>query len=144
MSRMKDAAIDLHNNMTKVEELTERIEKFATSEKGHDWLHSMLATLISVATEEGSDDGWAATKMIWERMQEWNKEWQKENPKERKLTLLDAMDLIEWKVAKGRAEGAEEERARIRTMSRDLNRVYELPGPCVLVQTAVLAPKEKP
>ena len=70
-----------------------------------------LDSLIAAAEEEGCDDGWVATKMLWQRMQKWNEEWQKENPKERSMTLLDAMDLIEWKIAaareEGRAEGAE-------------------------------------
>ena len=107
--------------MTKVEELLERVEAHITCEKGHDWLHEMLLTLVAVATEEGCDDGWAASKTLWTRMQKWNDEWREENPKERSLTLLDAIDLIEWKIAaaeaqgeaKGRAEGAEQEAAKV-------------------------------
>ena len=93
--------------MTKVEELLERVEAHITCDKGHDWLHEMLLTLVAVATEEGCDDGWAASKTLWTRMQQWNDEWREEHPKERSLTLLDAIDLIEWKIAKARAEGAE-------------------------------------
>jgi hypothetical protein len=37
----------------------------------------------------------------------------------------------------------ERERERILKASRPLNRVYELEGPCVLVQSSVLIPKER-
>jgi len=99
--------------MSKVEELRERlIQAIGTYGVAEDKgmpseLCETLDSLIAAANEEGCDDGWAASKMLWTRMQEWNDEWQKENPKERSLTLLDAMDLIEWKIAKARAEGAE-------------------------------------
>ena len=109
--------------MTKVEELRERlIQAIGTYGVAEDKgmpseLCETLDSLIAAANEEGCDDGWAASKMLWTRMQEWNEEWQKENPKGRSLTLLDAMDLIEWKIAKARAEGAEQERERIRKES---------------------------
>ena len=95
--------------MSKVEELIDRLEAHTSCDKGHDWLHDTLLELVTLAT----DDGYAATKMLWTRMQKWNKEWQKENLKERSMTLLDAMDLIEWKIASAREEGRAEERERI-------------------------------
>ena len=105
--------------MTKVEELRERlIQAIGTYGVAEDKgmpseLCETLDSLIAAANEEGCDDGWAASKMLWTRMQEWNDEWRKENPKERSLTLLDAMDLIVWKLAKARAEGAEQMRLKI-------------------------------
>jgi len=96
--------------MSKVEELRAYVIAHCLTIDPHEAVDS----LIAAANEEGCDDGWAASKMLWTRMQEWNKEWQKENPKERSLTLLDAMDLIVWKLAKARAEGAEQEREKIR------------------------------
>jgi len=105
--------------MSKVEELRERlIQAIGTYGVAEDKgmpseLCETLDSLIAAANEEGCDDGWAASKMLWTRMQKWNDEWRAENPKERSLTLLDAMDLIEWKIAKAREEGAEEARPKI-------------------------------
>ena len=103
--------------MSKVEELRAHIMQMAVEPSAVAEVTFNLDSLIAAAEEEGCEDGWAASKMLWTRMQEWNEEWQKENPKGRSLTLLDAMDLIEWKIAKARAEGAEQERERIRKES---------------------------
>jgi hypothetical protein len=119
----------------------------------------LMDSLITVATEGGRSQGWAATQLLWDRMEEWQKEWAAERPGERELTLLDAMDLIEWRLAKVRAEGAEAERERIRKASihynkgewfredgyTDLTSQYAW-KPFWFVGDAVLAPdtKEKP
>ena len=76
-------------------------------------LESLVPSLDLCRQLQACDDGWAASKMLWTRMQKWNDEWRAENPKERSLTLLDAMDLIVWKLAKARAEGAEQMRLKI-------------------------------
>jgi hypothetical protein len=66
-----------------------------------------------IAYDEGEDVGWAATKMLWDRMGEWQKEWQAEVPKERASCFNDALELVEWKIAAARAEGAEQEREKL-------------------------------
>lgn len=103
--------------MSKVEELREIIEAINKQcEKDLPYQTGLMQdidALIAAATKEGCDEGWAATQMLWGRMTEWNKEWQKENPKERSLTWLDAIDLIKWKIATARAEGAERAKADI-------------------------------
>jgi hypothetical protein len=71
------------------------------------------------AYDKGEDMGWAATKMLWDRMGEWQKEWQAEVPKERASCFNDALELVEWKIAAARAEGAEQERERIRKEAVD-------------------------
>jgi hypothetical protein len=66
-----------------------------------------IDSLIAAAREEGKDELQAIFDMLWSRMREWEDEWRAENPKERKLTSPDSIKLIEWKIAKARAEGAE-------------------------------------
>ena len=113
--------------MATVEELRDELLAWYENPDDKYEVESRVYALIAAANEEGCDDGWAASKMLWTRMQEWNEEWQKENPKERSLTLLDAMDLIEWKIAKARAEGAEQERERIRKAADHYEAEDELP-----------------
>ena len=74
-------------------------------------LVDFVKTLLDKEREkafEAQDNAWSATRILWDRMNDWNKEWQKENLKERKLTYQDAIKLIEWKIDQARKEGYEE------------------------------------
>lgn len=67
-------------------------------------LAALFKDKIKEAREEGLDEGWSATKLLWDRMEIWQNEWQAEKPKERALTHKDALRLIEWKLEKEREE----------------------------------------
>lgn len=56
-----------------------------------------------IKEEEG-----ASVRLLWKRLDEWQKEWQAENPEERALIWQDAKRLIEWKIERAREEGYEE------------------------------------
>lgn len=58
---------------------------------------STLQATHSQQVEEVEEEAWAASKLLWDRMTEWNKEWQTQNPNN-ELTHKDAMFLIEWKM----------------------------------------------
>lgn len=46
------------------------------------------------------EDEISASKLLWKRLNEWQKEWRAENYKERELISQDAIKLIEWKIEK--------------------------------------------
>lgn len=130
--------------MTTVEELRDGIYKRVVGlVRG---IGDDLDSLISAARAEGESEIRAIFDVLWSRMQEWEGEWRAENPKERRLTSPDSMQLIEWKIAKARAEGAEQGlQMAQRWIDGELiqNRhVISLPTDALLA--SVLAPKEKP
>jgi hypothetical protein len=87
-----------------------------------------LDELVAAAHEEGENELQAAFDLLWKRMGAWEAEWRAEHPKERGLTSPDAIQLIEWKIAKahaeGVAEGAEKEGERIYAYASDANCPY--------------------
>lgn len=107
--------------MSKVEELREKLEVAIFHVEDNESMHfaiGMLDPLIAAAREEGKNELQAIFDMLWKRMRTWEEEWRSENPKERALTSPDSIQLMEWKIAKARAEGAEQERERIRNGSK--------------------------
>ena len=94
-----------------------RFEKF-TNKSGFsnyectNWKIKMTAKefmpYIQKELDKAREEEWSATRMLWDRMDKWQKEWKKENPKERKLVFNDALKLIEWKIITAREEERKE------------------------------------
>ena len=61
-----------------------------------------IKQFIQEELDKAREEEWSATRMLWDRMDKWQKEWQEENPKERKLGFNYALKLIEWKIGKAR------------------------------------------
>lgn len=66
------------------------------------WLRTQLTSLAAKREAEI-----VTTKILWNRMSEWQKEREAENPEERRLELADVFNLIEWKIAKTEKRGFE-------------------------------------
>lgn len=117
---------------------------------GHNAAAIFLAdSLIAAAREEGKNELQAIFDMLWKRMRTWEEEWRSENPKERALTSPDSIQLMEWKIAKARAEGAEQERERIRNANGvlrlendDAHAVWVTAGEYFILPASLLAPTE--
>ena len=56
--------------------------------------------LIQQVQKEDEEENFAASRLLFDRLMEWNKEWQAEKPKERALTHHDSKRLIDWKINK--------------------------------------------
>jgi hypothetical protein len=99
--------------MTKVEHMRDAL----CDNMSKEWC-ATIDSLIAAAHEEGKDELQAIFDILWNRMRTWEAEWRAENPKERRLTSPDSIQLIEWKIAKSREEGGAEERERIRKAAK--------------------------
>jgi len=75
---------------------------------GHIDGHEEILELFKKELDKAREEEWSATRMLWDRMDKWQKEWKKENPKERKLVFNDALKLIEWKIITAREEERKE------------------------------------
>lgn len=81
-----------------------------------DWLRQALTEISAEAHQKGEDEGYSATKLLFDRMKPWQAEWRAEHPKDRELTTPDALKLIEWKLERVVAEARKEEMQRIITI----------------------------
>ena len=59
-------------------------------------LRRMVGFIRRLLQEQHEDD-WAATRLLWDRMHEWQKEYKLAHPQE-KIAYQDALKLIEWKL----------------------------------------------
>jgi len=79
----------------------EKIKCFATQSGGSiGFENNKDIDFISTQIEKAVEENESAQKLLWDRMENWEKEWRSENPKERELRVPDALKLIEWKIEK--------------------------------------------
>lgn len=71
-----------------------------TKEEVYPFIFQSMEKAYQLGEKAGEEDGFTATRLLWDRMKDWNEEWQKEMPKERDLESQDALKLIEWKIKK--------------------------------------------
>lgn len=72
-------------------------------------IRELFKDAMKASREENEEEnGTASCRLLWNRLDKWQKEWVAENPKERKLVTNDALKLIEWKIEKEKKASREE------------------------------------